>query len=640
MPITEHPLHRSGRALLMHPAPTSGNDAHSPQRIGMMEFNMRKPTSNMTIHSRPSHGIAIASPSQCTPPISGNSIAENPQCGFITWHPIVSVVASNNTSQPFPLVGYRLMHSFSHLCFQFLELASHFLTNRSPIDRVHLIPELDPTDMGKSKETECLWLSLTSALSVVDRKSTKLQNSSLFRVKLKTELVHSLLKIGQKLLGLRFVFKAYNKVVCPAHDDHFTKRFVLPSLLRPEIKNIVKINIRKQGTNTPTLRNSFNSVLSESINENTRFEPLLDQANHSFIPYTMLDKLDKPFMAQIIEKSMDVSIQHPVHFPRQKADIEGVQATVLPFPRSVSVGETKKIRLVDCIQDFNRSSLDDFIFQNRYPQGTLLPIGFVNEHSSYGVGSIASFRKSIREILEIFFEFLPVAPPRLAINAASGTSLNCKVSCSQSVNVINVMNEVCEPHRFIALGELAYPIKRILQAFVSCWGSQLVLLDRVSFGQTPSLSLLRRHFTAVVRWLRWYNGSVRLPMPVLHRRASLDFTMRTCGVAPLVKHGISRFSRRLFRCMLKVFDPAKYRQLLPLRTTHCCLPQPPRASALWGTLSGLNTRPTSNPVNASRNPLRGHTHDSGTLSMASRLKVKFNINTNLPVYPGAQEIQL
>ena len=32
MTITNHPLHRSGRALLTHPAPALGDDAKSPER--------------------------------------------------------------------------------------------------------------------------------------------------------------------------------------------------------------------------------------------------------------------------------------------------------------------------------------------------------------------------------------------------------------------------------------------------------------------------------------------------------------------------------------------------------------------------------------------------------------------------------
>jgi hypothetical protein len=41
MIIADHPLHRSGRAALPHPAPTSGDDAQTLGRIGMAgSFNV------------------------------------------------------------------------------------------------------------------------------------------------------------------------------------------------------------------------------------------------------------------------------------------------------------------------------------------------------------------------------------------------------------------------------------------------------------------------------------------------------------------------------------------------------------------------------------------------------------------------
>jgi hypothetical protein len=119
--------------------------------------------------------------------------------------------------------------------------------------------------------------------------------------------------------------------------------------------------------------------------------------------------------------------------------------------------------------------------------------------------------------------------------------------------------------------------------------------------------------------------------------------MRTLSAfAALASHRISRFSRRLLRVRsLKVSDPARFFVISPLRLQKCC----PQAHFLtaWTSgfvVSGLNTWHSHNPVNASRQTLPPALHDSGTLSLAKRLKVTFNINTNLPVYPGAQGINL
>lgn len=48
MPIAGHPLHRSGRAELPHPAPTLGDDAQAHEGIGVTDVNRR--------HQRDSNG--------------------------------------------------------------------------------------------------------------------------------------------------------------------------------------------------------------------------------------------------------------------------------------------------------------------------------------------------------------------------------------------------------------------------------------------------------------------------------------------------------------------------------------------------------------------------------------------------------
>src|SRR5262245_12606079 len=50
-----------------------------------------------------------------------------------------------------------------------------------------------------------------------------------------------------------------------------------------------------------------------AIFRNSRLHPFLDQAQHSAIGHTVLDKLQCPFVTQIIEEATDVCVKHPVH---------------------------------------------------------------------------------------------------------------------------------------------------------------------------------------------------------------------------------------------------------------------------------------------------------------------------------------
>ena len=160
---------------------------------------------------------------------------------------------------------------------------------------------------------------------------------------------------------------------------------------------------------------------------------------------------------------------------------------------------------------------------------------------------------------------------------------------------------------------------------------------QIPFDQPPSLHLLRsalrRQF---VHRLRQYYAAVRLPAPVHHRRASLDFTMRPKR-ASLGGRRISRFSRRLFPCMPGVSDLAGVRQPLPLRPGDCCLPRLiKRSASRTKFISRLNTRPARSPVNASPNESLHSTHDSEPLWLARPSTYDSFIHYNLPVYPGAQ----
>jgi hypothetical protein len=191
MPITEHPLHRSVRAHLMHTAPTLGDDAHSPQRIRVMQLWLRKPPIYDWFHFLPSQFAAVASASQGFPPHLSYNKTKHFQSNLIVGHAVIPVVSLNNAFQPLALIHNWIAHAPSQILFDFLKLSSHLLSNRSSQDRVHAVAALYPNDVSKTQEAKRLWFTLLSTLSIVDGPWAKLQNPRLFWMKLKTKLVHS-----------------------------------------------------------------------------------------------------------------------------------------------------------------------------------------------------------------------------------------------------------------------------------------------------------------------------------------------------------------------------------------------------------------------------------------------------------------
>ena len=184
---------------------------------------------------------------------------------------------------------------------------------------------------------------------------------------------------------------------------------------------------------------------------------------------------------------------------------------------------------------------------------------------------------------------------------------------------------------------MTYPLQRTGRVVPARCPAR-VLLQRIPFGQTPSLHPLRHRLPGVVRRLLRYYGSVRLPMLVHHRRMSSDFPTRPGATIPPGEHGTSRFPRKVFPRVHGVSDRAGFPCASRYRRTGCRLPLSPTASASRSNcLSRLNTRPARPPVHASTLPLRTAPQDSGPLWVANPSTYDSFIHYTLPVLTGARE---
>jgi hypothetical protein len=178
---------------------------------------------------------------------------------------------------------------------------------------------------------------------------------------------------------------------------------------------------------------------------------------------------------------------------------------------------------------------------------------------------------------------------------------------------------------------LTYPLQRTGRIRPArCPGR--VLLGQVPFGQTASLHPLRRRLPGLVRGFRRYYRSVRLPVFVHHRRASLDFPMRPQTYSVWGERGISRFPCEVLPYVHGVCDRAGLRCTSRYRCTGWGLPLSPTASASRSEfLTRLDTRPAHSLVNASTPPSRAAPHDSGPMWVATSHSYDFCIHYTSPV---------
>src|SRR2546430_2124318 len=182
---------------------------------------------------------------------------------------------------------------------------------------------------------------------------------------------------------------------------------------------------------------------------------------------------------------------------------------MLASPRSEPVRKAEKIRLVDGVQHLDRRALDDLVFQRRYSERSLPPVGPWYIHPTHRLGSVRPAFQPFGEILEVLLQFLAVVPPRLPVHARCGFLLQTEVGHTKRFQVVDVVQKRREPQLLILLCCLTYPLQRTGRVFPArC--PERVLLWRGSLWPTPSPPPLPPPWACVVPGLLQYFPAVRL----------------------------------------------------------------------------------------------------------------------------------
>src|SRR6266581_4544286 len=497
-------------------------------------------------------------------------------------------------------------------------------------------PLFFPQMWVKPRKLNVSGFPFSALLPVFGCEQSELQQPRFLGMKLQAELSHSLDQFCPEPYGIRLRLETHHDIVSKPHDDHVTAGLFPTPRLGPQIEHIVKINVGQQRRGTAALGRPFFRPCSFPILQHAGVQPFLDEPHDASVRHPMLDELHQPFVGKTIEKAANVHIEHPVHFLRQQSGVERIQRIMLASPRPESVRETQKVGFVDSVQYFDGRALDDFVFQCGNSERSFPPVALVDVHPTHRLRSIRSSLQPMGEILEIILESLAVVPPRLPIHTGRGFLLQAEVGHTQRFQAVDVVTKRREPRLLILICCLTYPLQRTGRVRPArCPGH--VLLLQVPFGQTSSLHPLRRWLPSLVRRLRRYYRSVRLPVFVHHRRASLDFPMRPQASSVWGERGISRFPCEVLRYVHGVCDRAGSRSTSRYRCLGWGLPLLLTASASRSEfLTRLNTRPVLSPVNASTPPSRAAPHDSGPLWFASPSTSETFIHNTSPVLTGAQ----
>ena len=227
---------------------------------------------------------------------------------------------------------------------------------------------------------------------------------------------------------------------------------------------------------------------------------------------------------------------------------------MLAAPRPEPIGEPQKILFVNLIEDRHYGLLNDLILQGCDAQGTLPSIGFRNVGSLGRLRSIRPSMDSAMQICQLLIQVRLVLLPRHAIDSGCSIPLQGVEAVPQQIDG-DVVEQRGEPRPLIFTCCLTHTEQVAQLADPALSPGRGRLLD-VLLGRSPSLHALRQRLPAVVRTLRRYYATVRLP-------AGVHVGLLAHGLLQPARHsatgvdGVSRFSRVEFPCMPGVSDCAE-----------------------------------------------------------------------------------
>src|SRR5579864_3388695 len=100
MTITDHPLHGSGQADFPHPALALGDDAKSPQRVGMTDTGGRQPAVDEPLHPGPDDAAVLTAARQRAIPEPAHVKPEPMERRLVHGHAVVPDVSTDHRAQP------------------------------------------------------------------------------------------------------------------------------------------------------------------------------------------------------------------------------------------------------------------------------------------------------------------------------------------------------------------------------------------------------------------------------------------------------------------------------------------------------------------------------------------------------------
>jgi hypothetical protein len=136
------------------------------------------------------------------------------------------------------------MPSPTQLILERVQLGRHPLRVGDPLELETSLPRLRAR-VRETEEAKRLRLAEPALFPLLGGEPPEPDQARLLGVELQVELREPLAKVRPEPLGVVPMLEAHHEVVGETHDDHVPVRVPSPPLVSPEVKDVVRIDVRK-----------------------------------------------------------------------------------------------------------------------------------------------------------------------------------------------------------------------------------------------------------------------------------------------------------------------------------------------------------------------------------------------------------
>src|ERR1700682_3674698 len=148
--------------------------------------------------------------------------------------------------------------------------------------------------MGEAEEVERLRLAKPRPFPLLRRSAAELDQTGLVRMQGQRKLRQPIPQFRLKPLGIGLVLKAGNDVVGIAHQDDVSLGMVASPPLRPEIEDVMQVNVRQQGRGNAPCGVPVSVWVTSPSSITPAFSHFADQVNEAAVNDPMLDSRTPP----------------------------------------------------------------------------------------------------------------------------------------------------------------------------------------------------------------------------------------------------------------------------------------------------------------------------------------------------------